>query len=209
MSFFVLAFYVNVFFLVRIFYVLGLALCNSDFDTSFFLTLFYPCHWYKMMISWENGACLAVDPFQIIRIVFLHGHGLMIRIHLPAMAPGSRSIFHPWIHDPDPFSIHGSRIRIHFLSMNRGSGSIFIHGFRIRIRVKMELILFIDYINTAIIKHLKTICLLFLRHFTIFFGKTCRFYDSFDQLRYFLIILFYFSGKYKASQNAKLFYSEF
>ena len=175
----------------------------------------------------------------------------MIRIHLPAMAPGSRSIFHPWIHDPDPFSIHesririyfhlwiqdpnpfsihesririffhlwiqdpdpfsihGSRIRIHFLSMNRGSGSIFIHGFRIRIRVKMELILFIDYINTAIIKHLKTICLLFLRHFTIFFGKTCRFYDSFDQLRYFLIILFYFSGKYKASQNAKLFYSEF
>ena len=140
----------------------------------------------------------------------------MIRIHLPAMAPGSRSIFHPWIHDPDPFSIHesririffhlwiqdpdpfsihGSRIQIHFPSMNRGSGSIFIHGFRIRIRVKMKLILFINYINTAIIKHLKTICLLFLRHFTIFFWKNLSFLWFFWSVEIFFIYFILFFWK--------------
>ena len=60
-------------------------------------------------------------------------HGFRIRIHFPSMdrgsgsisIHGSRSIFNPWIQDPDPFSIHGSRIRIYFPSMDRESAYIF------------------------------------------------------------------------------------
>ena len=59
----------------------------------------------------------------------------MIRIHLPAMAPGSRSIFHPWIHDPDPFSIHESRIRIYFHLWIQDPNPFSIHESRIRIYI--------------------------------------------------------------------------